>query len=283
MLSKPRSYLLLPTLFLQGAIPLGAQEAPGPDEKIPYRTLGDTVLHLHAFHPKKAAVGEKAPAVVFFFGGGWNAGDPKQFYAQCRHLADRGIRAFSAEYRVKSRNGTSPVECVADGQAAVRWLRANAAKLGIDPQRIVAGGGSAGGHVAACVGLCPPAEPAEEKKTSSKVAALVLFNPAVDVTPEKIAARFPKGRAKEFSPLHHVAQGAPPTILFHGTADSAVPFASVQRFEKAMRAAGNVCELVGYEGRPHGFFNYRPGKKLEDYQDTVRRMDAFLAAVVEKK
>ena len=128
-----------------------------------YKEASGAKLFLHVFNPEGHKTTDARPAIVFFFGGGWNGGTPKQFEPHCQYLARRGMVAITAEYRVKSRNKTSPFECVADGKSAVRFIRANAAKLGVDPKRVAAGGGSAGGHVAAATGNCPELE--EQVKT----------------------------------------------------------------------------------------------------------------------
>ncbi|MDB4796380.1 alpha/beta hydrolase fold domain-containing protein, partial [Akkermansiaceae bacterium] len=111
--------------------------------------MGDVELKLHVFNPEGHKASDSRPAIVFFFGGGWNGGSPKQFYPHSEHLASLGMVAISAEYRVKSRNKTTPMECVKDGNSAIRWVRSHAKELGINPDMIAAGGGSAGGHVAA--------------------------------------------------------------------------------------------------------------------------------------
>jgi len=92
---------------------------------------------------------DKRPGIVFFFGGGWENGTIKAFEPQAQYLASRGMVAARADYRVKSRHGVTPKECVEDARNAMRWFRQNAGKLGVDPDRIVASGGSAGGHIAA--------------------------------------------------------------------------------------------------------------------------------------
>ena len=92
--------------------------------------------------------------------------------------------AMAAEYRVKSRHNTTPFECVMDGKSALRWIRKNAAKLGVDPERIGAGGGSAGGHVAAAVATVPGLnEEGEDLSISCLPDTLVLFNPVYDNGP----------------------------------------------------------------------------------------------------
>lgn len=248
-----------------------------PSAQIVYKTIGDVALQLHMFQPEGWNANDKRPALVFFFGGGWTGGTPQQFYPQSAHYAELGLVAFSAEYRVHSRHGTTPFECVEDGKSAVRYVRAHAAELGIDPQRIVAGGGSAGGHVAACTGIIEGLETSEDTAVSSKPNALMLFNPAVDtVSLERRASRF-GGRAEELSPVHHVKAGAPPTVIFHGTADETVAFADVQRFCELMKAAGNRCDLVPFEGASHGFFNYKRSRTAFDA--TLREGDAFLKSL----
>lgn len=218
-----------------------ATTAAGLMQQINYKTVGETKLTLYVFRSSDTATNR--PAIVFFHGGGWCGGSPQQFFPQCEHLAARGMVAISAQYRLGDM-----ATCVTDAKSAMRWVRAHAVELGIDPQKIVAGGGSAGGHLAACLAMIDGFdEPGEDSHVSTRPAALVLFNPAVDVTRHH-------GQA-ELSPAQHVRAGLPPTIIFHGTADTTVPFATVVEFTKAMRATGNECELVSFEGRQHSFFN----------------------------
>jgi acetyl esterase/lipase len=252
-----------------------------------YKTIGDVKLSLHIFEP---ATGPKAnrPAIVFFFGGGWTNGSPAQFETQCRYLAARGMVAITADYRVGSRHQVKPTACVADAKSALRWVRANAKRLGIDPNRIAAGGGSAGGHLAAAIATLPDFdEPTEDRKVSSVPNALALFNPALVLAPmeglslDGFGTRVPEERMgtapEKLSPAHHVKRGTPPTIIFHGKADTTVPYTTVEAFTRVMLAAGNRCELVGYEGQAHGFFNQ--GRKGGRYDETVAAMDKFLVSL----
>ena len=163
-------------ILLSGVVlAASAQEAKGsrryppdlPGAKIEtYKTVGDVKLNLYLFIPEGHQASDKRPAIVFFFGGGWTNGSPAQFEPHCLHFASRGMVAVAADYRVKSRHGVTPVECVADAKSAVRWLRANAAKLGVDPARIAAGGGSAGGHVATCTGVIEGLDEKSEDRKS---------------------------------------------------------------------------------------------------------------------
>lgn len=243
-----------------------------------YKTASDYKLYLYIFNPKGHKPSDKRPAAVFFFGGGWNGGTPTQFEPHARYLASRGMVAIVADYRVKSRQGTSPFECVADGKSAIRWVRGNAKRLGIDPTRIAAGGGSAGGHVAAATGVVPGLEEkGEDTKISSKADALLLFNPVYDNGPKGYGHSRVKDRYTEISPMHNIRKGAPPTIVFLGTKDSLIPVATAKEYEAKMKAVGSRCDTHLYEGQPHGFFN--ESRSPKHYYLTVLEMDKFLASL----
>ena len=248
-------------------------------DTVVYKEASDSKLILNVFYPEgHNPKKDKRPAIVFFFGGGWTGGNPKQFQPHCEYLASRGMVAISADYRVKSRQGTSPFECVKDGKSAVRWIRANAKKLGIDPDRLAAGGGSAGGHVAAAAGNLPGLEEkGEDLSISSKPDALVLFNPVYDNGPKGYGHSRVAARYKEISPLHNLRKGSPPTIVFLGDKDTLVPVSIAEAYKKKMEAAGSRSELRVYAGQPHGFFNQ--GRKGGYYQKTVLEMDKFLLSL----
>jgi len=262
-----------------------------------YKTVGDAQLQAWVYQPDRVAFPGPRPAIVFFFGGGWRGGTPQQFQNQCRYLAARGMVAVTADYRVKSRQDASPFDCVEDAKSAIRWVRQQSGKLGVDPQRVVASGGSAGGHTACCTGVIEGLDAAGEDSSISSVPnAMALFNPAVMLAPfgneplvaddklKDIAERIP-GDAAAISPIHHVRENLPPTIIFHGTDDTAVPFVTVQRFTQLMNEHGNRCELKVYPGQPHGFFNPRfrseetRKQELKSYRRTVRQLDAFLVSL----
>lgn len=253
-----------------------------------YKTIGDVTLKIHIFEPVGHKPTDKSPAIVCFFGGGWKGGLPSQFEQQCRYLATRGTVAMTADYRVASRQGTLAKECVQDAKSAIRWVRTNAARLGVDPDRIVASGGSAGGHIAACTGILEGwDEPGEPTTVSAKPNAMVLFNPAAALAPidgseplpEKEAAALKARMGTDpinLSPAHQVHPGAPPTIEFFGADDKLA--AGGKALAKRMQEEGNRCELKLYEGHVHGFFNYGKNDNVP-FADTLKETDKFLASL----
>lgn len=243
------------------------------------RASGDD-LWIYRFDPAgHTPAKDERPAVVFFFGGGWNGGTVRQFEQHATYLASRGMVAFVADYRVKSRQKTAPDACVADGKSAIRWVRKNAKRLGIDAQRIAAGGGSAGGHVAATTGICDGLDASIEKDStvSSKTDALLLFNPVYDNGPKGYGHNRVKQWFPAISPAHNITKDDPPTIVFLGSKDSLIPVATAKKFDADLKNAGVRSQLWIYEGQAHGFFNER--KSQESFLDTVLKMDAFLVSL----
>ena len=268
-------------------------DMPGSRVEV-YRKVGDVELQAWIFDPVRRNL-EPRPAIVFFFGGGWRGGTPGQFLPQCHYLAQRGMVAISVDYRVKNRNDTSPQDALTDARAAIRWVRQNAERLGVDPNRIVASGGSAGGHLAAATGIVPGFETGETQ-VSSQPNAMVLFNPAVILartdgeqllSEEKLTDISERclGRPEEISPFHFVRADLPPSIIFHGTNDDAVPFPTVVAFRDLMTKFGNRCELASFEDQPHGFFNAGrgQGKPREEanryFHRTTAMMDDWLVSL----
>ena len=245
-------------------------------------------LKLYVFQRTENAGGDPRPAIVFFHGGGWRGGNPTQFVAQCRYLASRGMVAITVEYRLGSTDDAKVADCVADAKSAMRWVRAHAEEMNIDPTRIAAGGGSAGGHLAAAVATLPEFDdPHDDTSVSCRPNAALLFNPALDLTAAgfEVEADNPRiaqlhgrlgGKPEALSPLWHVSAETAPTIIFHGIDDRTVPFSQAEDFADAMEQAEIHCELNGYDGAGHGFFNYGRGDDRA-FVETMRQADEFLA------
>jgi acetyl esterase len=207
-----------------------------------------------------------------FFGGGWVGGSTSQFYKQAKYLASRGMVVFCADYRVRSRHQTTPAECVKDGKSAMRWVRANAEKWKVDPARIAAGGGSAGGHVAAATATVDGfEEEGEDLSVSCRPNALILFNPVYDNGPDGYGNDRVKDYWRQISPLHNLSKETPPTLVFFGTKDKLIPVATAESYRDKMNSLGGDCELHLYEGAEHAFFNSGGA-----FADTLKKADLFL-------
>ncbi len=254
---------------------IAAAERGTVHRSLVYKTVDDIQLRMHIFLPPDPAPEARRPAIIFFHGGGWYGGSPEQFFPQCRYLARRGMVAVSAEYRIKGRHGTLPPAAMADAFTAIRRLREWADRLWIDPGRIAAGGGSAGGQMAASLAMTTGFDDPEDDLTiSAEPQALVLFNPALDVNLLDGLEAF-QGRAEEASPIYQVRPGLPPTIIFQGTEDRTVPYQAAAHFTNLMKQAGNDCTLVTFRGLGHGFFNYGEHGNRH-FRQTLWATDRFL-------
>lgn len=246
---------------------------------IVYKTTPQGELKLHVFSPAgdfQAAV--LRPCVVFFFGGGWKAGSYLQFVPQAEYLASRGIVAISADYRILSIHKTTPDKCVEDAKSAIRWVRGHATELGIDPDKVIAAGGSAGGHLAACTALVSAYDAeSDDKSISAKPNAMVLFNPAMNIATlfkqrETGGSPITLEVAEAITPTSFVAKDTPPAILFFGTADKLK--AGGDEYVTKAKALGVRAEMWTAADMPHGFFNKEPW-----IQVTAKKMDEFLASL----
>jgi acetyl esterase/lipase len=240
-----------------------------------YKSVGGTALRLHVFAPPGSKT-TKRPAIVFFFGGAWIMGTVNEFVPKAKYFAGRGMVAIVADYRVFCRDGVVVADEVADAKSAVRWVRSHADELAIDPNRIVASGGSSGGHLALSTAMFNELDPFGGEGVSARPDLLVLFYPCVDETTEEeqsYGGLAIASHGADVSPLFHIEHGLPPTLIFQGTADSLAP--SVERYCAEAKAHGNQCELVEYAGAHHGFLGpHVDGGQWND--ETVLRMDRFL-------
>ncbi|MCU0796277.1 MAG: alpha/beta hydrolase fold domain-containing protein [Akkermansiaceae bacterium] len=253
--------------------------APEPrfvPEKVVYKKPDGKELKLHIFRPEGHTPDRRAPAIVFFFGGGWVQGTPIQFYSECTHFARQGIVTISAEYRISSVHGTRPFASVADAKSAIRWVRQNAEKLGVDPAKIIGAGGSAGGHIAAAAALVPGLDdPSDNLEISPRPDLLLLWYPVLDNGPTGYGPPDVKARFREFSPFHQDLSKAPPTLIFLGTKDGYLPEARAKEFEAAMRKAGRECSIHWFPGGVHPVYHYSKGPSPQR-AEVLKSADAFL-------
>ena len=269
-------------VMLFACLPLSAQSnlPAGVEWKqdLVYSSPGGRDVHLDLFLPKDG--NGPFPAVVYIHGGGWSGGNKTAFRRQAAYMATKGFAGACIEYRL-SGEATYPA-ALDDSKSAVRWVRTNAATYRIDPDKIGAAGGSAGGHL---VGLL-----ATSGEVSSRVAAAAAFNPALDLvmagktSPEADDAvtkflgcaysKCPELWAKA-SPSSHVSKKTVPFLLLHGTADTTVPYQVSLDMKTKLDKLGIRADLYPAEGAKHGFFNSAPW-----FEPSMKRMEQFFVEVL---
>jgi len=261
--------------------PVTPQDVECRDD-IVYGTGGGRELQADLYLPSEPAAA-RIPAVVYAHGGGWRGGDRTQFSRHAIAMARHDFAGLCISYRFAD-EAPFPA-AVEDANCAVRFLRAYADDLGVDPDRIGIAGGSAGGHLAAMVSTtCGTARlegTGGHGDFSSDVQAYAGFNPVLDLREraDLTAVRVFLGGAphevgeevyEDASPICHVDAHTPPTLLLHGTEDATVPYEQSVRFRDAVRAAGGQADLFTAEGAGHGFFNRDPW-----FEPTLERMIEF--------
>lgn len=245
-----------------------------------YKKVEDRELSLYVLKPADWKASDHRPAIVFYHGGGWTGGGPTQFNEHSEYFVTRGLVCIQVQYRLlDKKKNDPPTACINDAKSAMRWVRSHAKELGIDPDRIASGGGSAGGHLAAFVGMVEGTDdPQDDLKVSAKSNAMLLYNPVFDNGPGGWGAGRVGDRYKEFSPAHNITKDDPPAIVFLGSMDKLIPVKTVETFKENMEKVGARCETHIYEGQGHGFFNYgNEGGKY--WYETVLESDKFLASL----
>lgn len=254
---------LLAGLTLLGSVVGGM--ASEPDAMWTYKEVDGKELKMSVFLPDNYEEETSFPAMLWFHGGSWNAGEANWHYPDCEYWASRGMIAVSVDYRLRDRDGVKvPLECVKDAKAAVIHLRKHAEDLKVDPRRVVVAGGSAGGQLAAATAMIEGAETYDDpaKPVSCVPNAVILTNPWFRCEPG-------------LSPPEHVRGGLPPVITFIGDSDPGIPVASMQAFHEALTAKGNASELYVGHGGKHGFCNGRNPKNPFFYW-SLELSDRFL-------
>jgi acetyl esterase/lipase len=225
------------------------------ERDIVYGTGGGRDLHCNVHRPADQ-LGKRA-ALVFFHGGGFVAGNKDSIDARVGVFAELGYICVAAEYRLAT-EAKWPAQ-INDAKACIRWTRANADSLGVDPDHIGVVGFSAGGLLSLVTAGAPDNAALEgdggNPGVSSKVAACLSYYPAINLaanhpmTPENNPEPF----RTQSNPRTYVSGDWPPTVLFHGTEDITIPLESSADFFNDLRAAGVATELHAIQGVPHAF------------------------------
>lgn len=269
MISFPRSLVLLPIAVFFSALSARAAEPAKkqgdyvakrlegltPSRTLVYKKIDGRELELRVFLPQGWSATDKRPCFLLIHGGGWTGMDPSRMYPFAVDFANRyGMVGISVQYRLFKPGVSTVFDCVKDARSSVRYVRSHAKELGIDPEKIIGCGGSAGGHLAAATALFDGVDEAGEDTSISCVPnALILLFPVIDTSENGYGQKKIGEKWKELSPVDHVKAGLPPTLTFHGTGDITTPFAGAKRFHEEMLAAGNRSELHINKGGVHGY------------------------------
>lgn len=263
---------LFSPVFAQETVPAGVEF----EKNIEYSNPDDQHLQLNMARPKDGA--GPFPAVICIHGGGFRAGTRESFNGLCLQLAERGYVALTVSYRLAPKYQFPAA--VYDVKAAVRWMRANAEKYQIDPDRIGTTGGSAGGHLAQFLGVTSGVSKFEgdggNAEYSSSVKCVVNFYgpsdftksydasvDAKDVLPLFLGGNLEQERHRhiESSPLYWVTPEAAPTLFVHGTKDAYVAHEQAEWIVERMKAADVEATLMTIEDGDHGFRTSSPDVK----------------------
>lgn len=249
------------------------KEVP-PGKEFVYKKSGGKDQKLEVYFPAGwEPKGKKVPGVLLFHGGGWGGGNLEQFRYACRYFASRGLVAATANYRMLNNEERAALPagesfkrvCVTDGRSAIRWMKQHAEELGVDPQRIITGGGSAGGHISILASLNAGLDdPADAKEFDTKVVAYILFNPALgkDAVPDS-----------QVDALGHLKADMAPALFLFGSLDGWKPASDAARTR--LKELGNpTSQLWIAEGQNHGFFNRPPWQDV-----TIAQADRFLVEI----
>jgi acetyl esterase/lipase len=244
-------------------------------------------------HYRPLAVRGPAPCVVVVHGGGWTNGDPSQAGGNALHFARHGIATVSISYRLApAHRFPAPLDDVRRG---LRHVRAHAGELGVDPDRLVLMGMSAGAHLAVLAHVARPLSalepdlPRELRDVAEDVRGVIAHYGPYDLARRTAVAGWdpigdllgPRADDPEWirlaSPVHNAASATAPLLLVHGTADTVVSHRESERMHAALGRAGRASELLLLEGAPHAF-------QMQWKGDANRRanssMDVFLARVL---
>ncbi|HUE72846.1 MAG TPA: alpha/beta hydrolase, partial [Pirellulaceae bacterium] len=279
-----RTYLTLVLVFTFMAAPLAAQEKGRfaqqlrerlvVETDVEYGKAGEMPLKLDVIKPKAAAdESKRRPCIVWIHGGGWQGGNKNSGLGRIgAWVAEGDYVGISVGYRL-SGVATWPAQ-IHDCKAAIRWIRANADKLGIDPEKIGVWGSSAGGHLVSLLGTSGDVKELEGNNgtpgVSSRVACVVDYcgpsdflrfarsgasaantnGPVSKLLGGPVSEK--QEAAKEASPVTYVTKDDPPFLVVHGTADRTVPFAQGETFYEKLKAAGVDATFVKLDGGGHG-------------------------------
>jgi len=234
--------------------PSAAQANVKAESDVVFGKGGDMDLKLDIYRPP-AGVTPKRMATIHFHGGGFTGGSKASLAERVKPFAALGYVAIAAQYRLAGQAGYPAL--VHDAKAAIRWVRANAKTLGIEPERIGVAGYSAGGYHAlftAGTGDRPEFEGnGGNAGVSTKVAVCLAYYPATNIPSSMLPPGSDAAAQKAANATTYISAGSPPTVVFHGMKDTTIPIESSKRLVQQFQDAQVPVEFHAFEGVPHAF------------------------------
>ncbi len=247
---------------------------------IEYKKVDTISLKMMMIKDKTYKNQRNSTAIVLFHGGGWISGTYDVLMRQGEYYAQQGATLFLVGYRTEKGANSTPYEALLDAKSAYRYIYENAKELRIDRDKIVLGGGSAGGQLAMGIEVCDKInDPQDNLKIEPHAAAMILFNPVICNGPDKkgkykgYGYERVKDYYKEFSPIHNIKGNIPPTLFMVGSEDNLVPTEVACEFQRLIQKCGGLCDLKIYGGAKHGFYN------AYGLADTTRDTHIFLSSL----
>ena len=268
---KKLIFLLLCVVPLAAETPTKSKYDGPAGKPYIYKTSGGKERQMEIyFPPNHDPAKSKVPGLILFHGGAWKGGDLGQFRAACAYFASRGLVCATVDYHLLGKTGLDLLPagesykrvCVTDAKSAIRWFKQHADELGVDPTRIITGGGSAGGHISALATMNPGLnDPADPKDIDTSVVAYLWFNPAFAADDNKDS---------EIDILTHLKADLPPTIAFFGDKDDwKKGWDTAQAKWKSLGTKSIALQIA--PGQTHSFFNKEPWRTV-----TLIAADEFL-------
>ena len=256
-------------------------------DTITYKNIQNTDLKLLFVKPTGWSEEDSRTAIVFIHGGGWTTGDPKIFLPHCKFFANRGMVGFSVDYRLYcEKSGNTLNNCIDDCKASIQFIRQHAEELGINPQKIIVVGESAGGHLAACLSN----NSIGAYLVDSVPNAIICFNAIFDMTIRREdviplnanemddASKWMQRYyyAKSLSPMYHIEADQPLMLILHGLTDVVVDPAQAVLYYEMTKAVGNTAEIILIPHALHSFILFNYQAEAQDVYLVLTEVQKFL-------
>lgn len=241
----------------------GLERRKEPDTVIIYKRIGNIELEAHVFYPEGHENGDNRPTYVFFHGGGWAIGIPEWGYKACKRYSSQGMVAISFEYRLVDIHKSNILDCIEDAKSAIVWTREQAKSLGVDPERIVAAGFSAGAHLATCTAVMEDIAEASGNGISSRPNSLIVQSASYNTTKSNWFSKQSEGKPESISTFHNLGKELVPAIFFHASNDHLAPISEFTEFKDKLDANGIEYEYKVFENVGHFFSNPSAQKEVD--------------------